>query len=319
MSNLYVYLFFLMFTLHNPAKKEQICTNKHIILHKVRYEDPAIRFALEGEVFDSFQYSSELASAFQNWYRLIENNPLNFKALDTGQFHLRLKRSGDEFVFDTILKGNTPVNRKIMGYLGRKFKSTGITDLETLVLKLYLRKSKRVSASVDTLDQLGGQNRFMLKTKDHMILSGHTLGNGFALLNYAMLYKPEGNEGIDHQGIKVYKPSRTEVRPYGGFDVFIAYIYENFYMPRESLDIWHEDPFDAKIRFFFRVNQSGKIDSIGFISFYPDFKSRNVFYNPVCQELKRILVHKYNWEPKRINGKPTYAYYATSMNIRFND
>lgn len=319
MLNLHLYLFLLSVSLFSSVSKTFNRKHKHIQMHQVRYEDPAIRFVLEGEVFDSFQYRAELASAYQCWYQLFESNPINFRDLDTGSLLIRLKRSGDEFKFDSILMGNTVVNRKIVNYLGRKFKSPVITDLETLVLNMYLRKSKRVSASVDTLDRLDGQNRFVLKTKEQMMLTGHTIGNGPELLNYAKLYRPEENEGIDHQGIKVYRPSRTEAHPYGGFDLFNDFVYEHFETPRQSLDNWHEDPFDAKIRFSFRVNQSGKIDYIGFISFYPDFISRNVFYNPVCKELKRILINKYNWIPKHLNGKPTFAYYAMTLTVRFKD
>lgn len=279
---------------------------------------PFIQFTFEGEVFDSFHYASELAAAYQSIYLLFEANPLNFKTLDKGMLHIKLKHSGMSFVFDSLAEGQTSRNTKVFAFIGEKFSSARVTDRETLDLRIFIRKSTLISASADTMDFPKAGNRFKYKSSENFILSGKKLGHTPSLLSYAALFQPvSALSSLTYEEI-YFNVSKEAYFP-GGSEKFREYLEEHFYLSEESHQIWSEGSFDYNISFKFRVNEYGVMDSLYLLSFYPKYDYKSRYYDLVCKELKRCIIRKYKWMPKQVGLKKIYTYYAMTLKGRRRD
>ncbi len=277
---------------------------------------PDFYFITEGEVFDSFHYAAELAAAYQRIYSLFEKNPNNFKALDKGMLHIRLKSSCMTYEFDTILEGNTTKNKKVFEFIAPKIVSEHFTDRKSLELKIYVRKSHLVSASLDTMDLSISGKWFKDKSSGDFIISGKSYGNASALLSHAALYRPAPYSGEEDKNEVYFNLSEEAAFP-GGNDKFTDYLSDNFYLPEECNMIWQESTFDCNIRFNIRINERGFMDSVNFISFNPRYNYKSRFYDLICKELKRCIKRTSPlWKPKRAGLKYIYTYYAFTLKIR---
>jgi hypothetical protein len=280
-----------------------------------RYAKPRFTFSQPVEVFDSSFYQAERYSVYQYLYSFFEKNPINFKSLKTGNLilHFSHHNNSEMYTFDSALNPTSAQNIKVLKLFGKNFSSPIISDSNTLTLQIFIRKSNKVSKSLDTFDLFSSKNKFIHKTKLDVIEKGIYINKTLLLKSIIEPHqiKPKEYNSFGEELLYVNIAQRAEFR--GGNSAFNDFLDNNVVIPNQLKD----EEFPCRLKVFFEVNVEGKIQNISFERKRPSDTYSENLYKLMENELIRILKRQPIWRPKMFNGRYLKSRYSVDFNLSY--
>ena len=280
-----------------------------------RKATPRYTFSQPTELFDSSFYQAERFSVYQYLYSFLEKNPKNFKSLKPGNMilHFSRDRSG-MYTFDSVLNPTSAQNIKVLKFFGKNFSSPIVTDSNTLTLEIFIRKSNKVSNSLDTFDLFSSKNTFINKTKLDVFEKGICLNKSQVLKS---IIEPHQIKPIQYNSFGealVYTNVLIDAEFRGGNAAFLDYLYDNIDIPNQLKD----EEFSCRLMVFFDVNVEGKIQNITVERNRPSDTYSDQLYKQMENELIRIFKRQPKWIPKRFNGRYLKSRYSVDFDLRYD-
>jgi hypothetical protein len=278
-------------------------------IYQPRRAIPKYTFSEPKEVFDSSWYQAERYSVYQYLYSFFEKNPINFKSLNQGHLSLHFSYDGNGmYKFDSILNPSTAQTTKVFKLFGKKFSSPIITDSNTLTIEIFIRKSKKISKSLDTFDLLSTKNSFVNKTLFNVYEKGIYTNSSNVLKSI-----------IEPHQIKTYKSVYGEELVFvkvferasfiSGMHGFFDFLDNHIVIPQQL----KEEEFSCRMKIYFEVNIDGKIENVTVERKLPSDTYSENLYKQMENELIRIFKRQVKWRPKKINGIP----YKSMLSLNF--
>ena len=279
-----------------------------------RCAKPRFTFSDPKEVFDRSFYQAERYSVYQYLYSFFEKNPINFKSLKPGNMILHFSSSGyGMYKFDSVLNPTSAQNIKVLKLLGNNFSSPIISDSNTLTLEIFIRKSNKVSNSLDTFDLFSSKNKFIHKTKLDVFEKGIFINKSLLLKSIIEPHqtKPIQYNSFGEELVYVNVSQRAMFR--GDYAAYLDYLYDNIDIPNQLKD----EEFPCSIKVFFEVNVDGKIQNISFERTRPSDTYSENLYKLMENELIRIFKRQPTWRPKMFNGRYLKSRFSVDFNLSY--
>lgn len=285
-----------------------------ILLHQKKSK-PIFRFTSPIETYDTSWYQAERFAVYNEIYSFFERNPKNYKSLSKGNIVLCFsKNSQSRFQFDSILNSKSKQNTKVMNLFAKSFASPAFTDSNKIVISIFIRRSNAFSLSVDTLDIMNPKNKFTAKTIKLFVENSIVISETLELNSIIEPFKIKKTPNVERE-LYVYTHVEQKAIMKGGEQTWYDFIDDNIYIP----GIVKEEEFECKIKVFFEVDKSGKINNITFSRIYPN--TSNYFessYSEMEKELTRVLKKQSNlWIPKKVNGVVIKSKLSTIFTLKF--
>jgi hypothetical protein len=266
------------------------------------------------EVFDSSFYQAERFSVYQYLYSFFEKNPINFKSLKPGSLILHFSHNGNGmYKFDSVLNQTSAQNIKVLTYFGKNFSSPIIADSNTLTIEIFIRKSKKVSNSLDTFDYFASKNTFLNKTKLEVFEKGIYINKSQILRSIIEPHqsnpKNYNSFGEEQVYVNVYQRASFISGPYGFYD----FLYNNIDIPNQLKD----EEFSCRLKVFFEVNVDGNIQNIAVERKLHSNTNSEYLYIQMEKELIRIFNRQPKWRPKMFNGRYLKSRYSVDFKLSF--
>lgn len=286
------------------------------VVHKIhRQAKPIYKFSQPTEVFDSSFYQAERYSVYQYLYSFFEKNPKNFKSLKTGNMVLHFSNNGyGMYTFDSVLNPTSAQNIKVFKFFRKNFSSPIVTDSNTLTLEIFIRKSNKVSNSLDTFDLFSTKNKFINKTKLDVFEKGICLNKSQVLRSIIEPHqiKPKAYNSFGEELVYVSISQRAEFR--GGNAAFLDFIYDYIVIPQQLI----EEEYTCRLKVFFDVYIDGKIQNITVERTRPSDTFTEHLYKKMENELIRIFKRQPTWRPKMYNGRYLKSRQSVDFDLRYD-
>lgn len=286
------------------------------VVHKIhRQAKPRYTFSEPIEVFDSSFYQAERFSVYQYLYSFFEKNPKNFKSLKPGNMILHFSNNGyGMYTFDSVLNPTSAQNIKVLKFFRKNFSSPIVTDSNTLTLEIFIRKSNKVSNSLDTFDLFSSKNKFINKTKLDVFEKGIYLNKSQVLRSIIEPHqiKPKAYNSFGEELVYVSVSQRAEFR--GGNYAFLDFLNDNIVIPQQLI----EEEFTCRLKVFFDVYIDGKIQNITVERKRPSDTYTEKLYKIMEDELIRIFKRQPTWRPKMHNGRYLKSRYSVDFDLRYD-
>jgi hypothetical protein len=288
-----------------------------LFAHEVRQRQakPRYTFSDPKEVFDSSFYQAERYSVYQYLYSFFEKNPINFKSLKPGNLILHFSRhnSSEMYTFDSVLNPTSAQNIKVLKLFGKNFSSPIISDSNTLTLEIFIRKSNKVSNSLDTFDLFSSKNKFIYKTKLDVFENGIYINKSQILRPIIEPHqiKPIEYNSFGERLVYVNVTQSAEFR--GGNSAFYHFLHNNVVIPNQLKD----EEFPCRLKVYFEVNIEGKIQNISIERKKPSDTYSENLYKQMENELIRIFKRQPTWRPKMFNGRYLKSRFSVDFNLSY--
>lgn len=286
------------------------------VVHKIhRQAKPRYTFSEPIEVFDSSFYQAERFSVYQYLYSFFEKNPKNFKSLKPGNMILHFSNNGyGMYTFDSVLNPMSAQNIKVLKFFRKNFSSPIVTDSNTLTLEIFIRKSNKVSNSLDTFDLFSSKNKFINKTKLDVFEKGIYLNKSQVLKSIIEPHqtKPKTYNSFGEELVYVSVSQRADFR--GGNYAFLDFLNDNIVIPNQLKD----EEFPCRLKIFFDVYIDGKIQNITVERKRPSDTYTEKLYKTMEDELIRIFKRQPTWRPKMYNGRYLKSRYSVDFDLRYD-